>query len=301
MRTSSNAVSSGSVREFQFTNADFERVRKLIFVRAGISLGEHKQEMVYSRLARRLRALDLGSFQEYLNRLEHGRNEAEWDEFMNSLTTNLTAFYREAHHFEILARQLPAWASKRRVRIWCAASSTGEEPYSLAMTLVENFANWVPPAEIVATDLDTAVLGKADRGVYGLERLDKMSPDRVGRFFLKDAGGNEGQVRVRNELRALVKFERLNLLDPCWQVDGPFDAIFCRNVLIYFDKPTQRRIIERFRPLLQPDGLLFVGHSEGLYHCTDIFRSMGKTVYAPIGRTSAVGGERTYCSFRNGR
>lgn len=287
MRTGSNAASSSAVREFQFTAADFERVRKLIYARAGIALGEHKQEMVYSRLARRLRALDLGSFQAYLDLLEHGGGGAEWDEFTNSLTTNLTAFFREGHHFEILARHLPTWASKRRVRIWCTASSTGEEPYSLAMTLVESCANWSPPAEVVATDLDTTVLGKADRGVYGLDRLDKMSPDRARRFFLKGTGTNEGQVKVRRELRALVQFERLNLLDPAWQVKGPFDAIFCRNVLIYFDKPTQRRIIERFRPMLQPDGLLFVGHSEGLYHCTDIFRSMGKTVYEPVGRAAS--------------
>jgi len=293
MLTSSSAATA-SAREFRFTNADFERVRKLIYARAGISLGEQKQEMVYSRLARRLRALNLASFHDYLDALEHGGSDAaEWDEFMNSLTTNLTAFFREAHHFETLARRLPAWAAKRRVRIWCTASSTGEEPYSLAMTLVEGFANWTPAADVVATDLDTTVLAKADRGVYGLDRLDKMDPERVRRFFLKGTSANEGQAKVRRELRSLVKFERLNLLDPAWQVKGPFDAIFCRNVLIYFDKPTQRRIIERFRPLLHPDGLLFVGHSEGLYHCTDLFRSIGKTVYEPIVRAAAGSAERT--------
>lgn len=282
MRTSNNAASSSFAREFQFTTTDFERVRKLIYARAGISLSDQKQEMVYSRLARRLRSLNLGSFQDYLDLLERGAGEAEWDEFMNALTTNLTAFFRESHHFEILARHLPAWSAKRRVRIWCTASSTGEEPYSLAMTLVETYANWAPPAEIVATDLDTTVLSKADRGVYGIDRLEKMDPERLRRFFLRGTGAHDGQAKVRRELRALVRFERLNLLDPAWQVKGPFDAIFCRNVLIYFDKPTQRRIIERFRPMLHADGLLFVGHSEGLYHCTDMFRSMGKTVYEPI-------------------
>lgn len=279
---SSTAVAA-PVREFLFKSSDFERVRRLIYARAGISLSSQKQEMVYSRLARRLRALDLDSFQTYLDMLEHGGPEAEWEEFINALTTNLTAFFREAHHFEILAQRLPGWAAKRRVRIWCTASSTGEEPYTLAMTLVEGFSNWAPPAQIIATDLDTTVLGKADRGVYGLDRVEKLNPERVRRFFLKGTGPNEGQVKVRRELRALVSFERLNLLDPSWQVAGPFDAIFCRNVLIYFDKPTQRRIIERFRPMLQPDGLLFVGHSEGLYHCTDLFRSLGKTVYEPVG------------------
>lgn len=282
------AFAAAPGREFQFTSADFDRVRKLIYGRAGISLGEQKQEMVYSRLARRLRALDIPSFQAYLDMLQAGGNEAEWEEFTNALTTNLTAFFREAHHFDILAQRLPGWAARRRVRIWCTASSTGEEPYSLAMTLVETFSNWTPAAEIVATDLDTTVLAKADRGVYGMDRVEKIDPARTRRFFLRGTGGNEGHVRVRRELRALVTFERLNLLDPSWQVKGPFDAIFCRNVLIYFDKPTQRRIIERFRPMLQPDGLLFVGHSEGLYHCTDLFRSLGKTVYEPV--ASAAGG-----------
>jgi chemotaxis protein methyltransferase CheR len=282
MAHGSTAAAPAPHREFRFTTADFERVRRLIYARAGISLSSQKQEMVYSRLARRLRALDLDSFQTYLDLLERGGAEAEWEEFINSLTTNLTAFFREAHHFDILARHVPTWAAKRRLRIWCTASSTGEEPYSLAMTLVEAFSSWTPPAQIVATDLDTTVLGKADRGVYTADRIEKLGPERIRRFFLKGTGQNDGQVKVRRELRDLVTFERLNLLDPSWQVGGPFDAIFCRNVLIYFDKPTQRRIIERFRPMLHPDGLLFVGHSEGLYHCTDLFRSLGKTVYEPV-------------------
>jgi len=290
MSTSSAAPSASPCREFQFTSADFDRVRRLIYARAGISLGEHKQEMVYSRLARRLRTLNLTRFQDYLDLLERCGG-AEQDAFMNALTTNLTAFFRESHHFEILATRLPAWSTKRRIRIWCAASSTGEEPYSLAMTLVESFASWSPPADIWATDLDTTVLAKAERGVYGIDRFARMDPERLRRFFLKGASTNDGSAKVRPELRALLKFERLNLLDPAWQVKGPFDAIFCRNVLIYFDKATQRRIIERFRPLLQPDGLLFVGHSEGLYHSADIFRSLGKTVYEPVVRTTMGGTE----------
>lgn len=288
MTQSSSVAVPAQHREFRFTTADFERVRRLIYARAGISLSAQKQEMVYSRLARRLRAVNLDSFHAYLDMLEHGNADSEWEEFINSLTTNLTAFFREAHHFEILAKHLPTWAAKRRVRIWCTASSTGEEPYSLAMTLVEGFSKWTPPAQVVATDLDTTVLGKADRGVYTTDRIEKLDPDRVRRFFLKGTGQNDGQVKVRRELRELVTFERLNLLDPSWQVSGPFDAIFCRNVLIYFDKPTQRKIIERFRPMLHPDGLLFVGHSEGLYHCTDIFRSLGKTVYEPVGPATGV-------------
>jgi chemotaxis protein methyltransferase CheR len=288
MAASGGAVPIAAAREFRYTGTDFERVRRLIRGRAGISLGEQKQEMVYNRLARRLRATGLGSFQAYLDRLECDGAGEEWDQFVNALTTNLTAFFREAHHFDILAERLPGWAARRRVRIWCAAASTGEEPYSLAMTLVETFADWTPPAEIVATDLDTRVLEQAERGRYGPDRLDRMNAERMRRFFPREAGGDGGWAQVRRELRALVRFERLNLLDPRWRVQGPFDAVFCRNVLIYFDKPTQRRIIERMRPLLQPDGLLFVGHSEGLYHSADLFRALGRTVYAPVSPTAAA-------------
>lgn len=268
-------------REFPFGPDDFARVRKLIYERAGISLSDHKQEMVYSRLARRLRARGLDRFDAYLRLLEQGDAD-EWEAFTNALTTNLTAFFREGHHFEILAERLRAWGAKRRCRIWCSASSTGEEPYSLAMTLVETFGSWTPPAEIVATDLDTAVLGKAQAGVYTIDRLEKMAPERVRRFFLRGTGSKAGMVRVRPELQRLVAFERLNLLDATWPVRGPFDALFCRNVLIYFDKSTQRRIIEKFRPLVPGDGLLFVGHSEWLQHCADLFLPIGRTVYRPV-------------------
>ena len=267
-------------REFLFTLADFERVRRLIHDRAGIALGEHKQEMVYSRLARRLRALRLDSFRSYLDRVE-ADDGGEWDEFVNALTTNLTAFFREAHHFDVLRERLRGWAAGRRCRVWCAAASTGEEPYSIAMTMVETFSSWTPPCEVLATDVDTAALAKAERGVYPLERVKKLGAERMRRYFVR-AAPDGTQLKVRPELRALVSFQRVNLLSPHWPVVVPCDAIFCRNVLIYFDKATQRRIIERFVPLLRPQGLLFVGHSEGLFHCSDLFRSLGKTVYAPI-------------------
>jgi chemotaxis protein methyltransferase CheR len=272
-------------REFAFTATDFERVRKLIHVRAGIALGEHKHEMVYSRLARRVRALELGSFRSYLDLVESDRG-AEFEEFTNALTTNLTAFFREAHHFDTLRERLRGWTSGRRCRIWCAASSTGEEPYSLAMTLVEAFSSWTPPAEVLATDVDTAALRKAENGVYPLERVSKLDAERIRRYFVK--GSEDGAaMKIRPELKSLVSFQRVNLLSPHWPLSLPCDAIFCRNVLIYFDKATQRRIIERFVPLLRPDGLLFVGHSEGLFHCADLFRSLGKTVYAPLAGRSA--------------
>jgi len=265
-------------REFDFTPDDFERVRKLIYQHAGISLAPIKQDMVYSRLARRLRALDLNSFQDYLSFLQSGDNEQEWETFVNSLTTNLTSFFREAHHFDILSKHLKQ-GTQRPLRIWCSAASTGEEPYSLAITACETFNTLTPPVTIVASDIDTNVLATASRGVYPLERVNKMSQDRLRNFFLKGAGAQAGYVRVRPELQKLLSFTRINLLDARLPIQGPFDALFCRNVMIYFDKPTQYAILKKFAPLLRDDGLLFAGHSESFLHAADIFRSLGRTVY----------------------
>ena len=269
-------------REFQFSRQDFDRIRKLIYERAGISLSEAKQDMVYSRLARRLRARGLHRFSDYLALLTAG-DEAEWEAFTNALTTNLTSFFREAHHFPILAEHALRQTS-RRFDVWCCASSTGEEPYSIAITLAEAFARIHPPMSILASDLDTQVLAKAAEGIYPIERVERMDPDRVRRFFQRGTGVQAGQVRIRPELRSLVSFQRINLLEPSWPVRGPFDAIFCRNVMIYFDKHTQAAILRRFAPLLRPDGLLFVGHSESLFHVSDVFRLRGKTVYELVYR-----------------
>jgi chemotaxis protein methyltransferase CheR len=268
-------------KEFDFTRADFERVRGLIYQRAGISLADSKQEMVYSRLARRLRAHGIASFASYLDALEAGRMPAEWESFTNALTTNLTSFFREAHHFPLLAEH----ALKARARnsgpltIWCSASSTGEEPYSIAMTVCEAFDTLTPPVQIIATDIDTNVLATASAGVYPLERVDKMEQARLRRFFLKGKGAQEGLVRVRPELRQLITFRPLNLLADGWDLKGPFDVIFCRNVMIYFDKATQRKILSRFVPLMKPDSLLFAGHSENFLYVSDALRLRGKTVY----------------------
>jgi len=264
-------------REFHFTQADFDRVRKLIYDHAGISLAPIKHDMVYSRLARRLRALKLNTFQEYLACLEAG-DEQEWETFVNSLTTNLTAFFREAHHFDILGKQLRE-TRHRPLRIWCSAASTGEEPYSLAMTACEAFDTLTPPVEIVASDIDTNVLTAAQRGVYTLDRVDRMAPARLRRFFLKGTGSQAGYARVRPELRRLVSFVQINLLDARWPINGPLDALFCRNVMIYFDKPTQYQILKKFLPLLRDDGLLYAGHSESFLHAADLFHSLGRTVY----------------------
>ena len=268
--------SGGRVREFDFTSRDFERVRQLIYDNAGISLNSSKQDMVYSRLARRLRATGIDNFKEYLALLESD-DAVEWEAFANSLTTNLTSFFREPHHFPLLAEH--ALKQRHPISLWCSAASTGEEPYSLAMTLVDAFGTFTPPVTILATDLDTDVLARADAGIYPLERVEKLPPDLVKRFFLKGAWAQAGFVRVRPELRALVNFRQLNLLSPDWQVTAPLDVIFCRNVMIYFDKDTQLKVLQRFVPLLQPDGLLFAGHSESFHNATHLFRLRGKTVY----------------------
>lgn len=272
------APRDGMDREFSFSSADFERVRKLIYEHAGISLSPIKQDMVYSRLARRLRATGKKSFGEYLDGLERGHSD-EWERFVNSLTTNLTSFFREPHHFPIFADHLKKIGARRPIRIWCCASSTGEEPYSIAMTVMETFGA-ASQISILASDLDTNVLATAQQGVYPLERVEKMEPERLRKFFLKGAGTQEGMVSVRPELRRMIEFKRINLLEPNWPVQGPLDVIFCRNVMIYFDKPTQYKILSRFVPLLNSDGLLFAGHSESFLHASDLFRSLGKTVYA---------------------
>jgi len=266
-----------STREFVFTDADFERVRQLIYKHAGISLAPVKRDMVYSRLARRLRATGKASFTAYLDSLERGGGD-EWERFVNSLTTNLTSFFREEHHFPIFAEHLRKIGNKRPIRVWCCAASTGEEPYSIAITVLETFNN-PSHVSIIASDIDTNVLATAQRGIYPAERVEKMSPERLRRFFLKGTGTQAGMVSVRPELQRLIEFRRVNLLESSYSVRGPLDVIFCRNVMIYFDKPTQYKILANFAPLMQSDGVMFAGHSESFLHAADLFKSQGKTVY----------------------
>ena len=270
--------SGGHDREFAFTLEDFERVSRLIYEHAGISLKPSKQDMVYSRLARRLRATGVDNFRDYLALLESD-NTDEWEAFVNSLTTNLTSFFREPHHFQLLAEHVNKNKGQHPICLWCSAASTGEEPYSMAMTMVDAFGSFTPPVSIVATDVDTNVLAKAEAGVYPVERIEKLSADVVKRFFLRGTGAQSGYVKVRPELQAMITFRQVNLLGDSWPIRGPLDAIFCRNVMIYFDKETQLRILQRFVPLLQPDGLVFAGHSESFYNATHLFRLRGKTVY----------------------
>lgn len=268
-------------REFRFTKADFERVRALIRERAGIALTPAKENMVYSRLSRRLRAKGLSRFEDYLQLLESTDTE-EWESFVNSLTTNLTSFFREAHHFPVLAELLRAQPRGAPLNIWCTAASTGEEPYTLAITACEAFNTLTPPVRILASDIDTQVLATAERGVYAEERWKGLDQTRLRKYFLRGTGKNAGKARVRPELQALIDFQQINLLAPDWPVPGNLIAIFCRNVMIYFDRPTQFQILSRFAPLLGPSGLLFAGHSESFNHASKLFRLRGKTIYERV-------------------
>ena len=268
-------------REFHFTDADFERVRRMIHDHAGIALSPQKRDMVYSRLARRLRATGLERFADYVALLESPRGSEEWEHFVNSLTTNLTSFFREPHHFPVLADL--ARNHPEGLTVWCSAASTGEEPYSIAMTLADVYGSEVArKVKILASDLDTQVLQKAATGVYPMDRVARIPEDQLRRHVQRGRGDKVGLVRMRPELRELIVFRQINLLGDDWPVRGPLDVIFCRNVMIYFDKPTQRRILERFRPLMAQHGLLFAGHSENFHNAQDLFRLKGKTVYAPV-------------------
>lgn len=270
-------------REFEFDDRDFRRVCRMIHAHAGISLGANKRDMVYGRLARRLRALGIDRVGDYLDHVERNAGP-ELQQFVNALTTNLTSFFREAHHFDILAGQLRA--SHRpgaELRLWCAAASTGEEPWSLAITACEAFGTLTPPVRILATDIDTQVLQVARRGVYPVERIDALDPARRRRFFQRGSGPNAGLCRIRPELQALLEFRALNLCDDDYRLRGGFAAVFCRNVMIYFDKPTQHRVLQRITPLLAPAGRLYAGHSESFTHATDLVTACGRTVYRATG------------------
>ncbi|HSH47831.1 MAG TPA: CheR family methyltransferase [Halomonas sp.] len=265
-------------RDLHMTDADFARICELTYQRSGIVLAAHKREMVYSRLARRLRHHGLVRFSDYLARLERQPDAREWEAFTNALTTNLTAFFREAHHFPLLAEHVRS--RQQHIRVWSAATSTGEEAYSIAMTLMETLGERASHrAEVIATDINTDALATARAGIYPIDQVYKLQESRIRRFFQRGTGPHQGLARIRPEVAALIDFQPLNLMAPSWPVRGPFDAIFCRNTMIYFDKPTQTRILERFAPLLKPDGLLFAGHSENFSYLTEAFQLRGQTVY----------------------
>jgi chemotaxis protein methyltransferase CheR len=268
--------------DYELTAADFERVRGLIMQRAGISLHSGKQAMVQGRLSRRVRKTEHASIGDYLRWLETLRGatgEDEWQEFVNCLTTNLTAFFREEHHFPLLADAMRAHRGAA-MRIWCNAASTGEEPYSLAMTAIDALGAR-PAVGITASDIDTNVLETARRGVYAVDARG-LSPELLRRHFLRGTGANNGFIRARPELGALIDFRPFNLMDERWSLGEPFDIVFCRNVMIYFDAATQLRVLEGMHRVMRTGALLFAGHSENFSQARSLFKLRGKTVYERI-------------------
>jgi len=262
---------------------NFDQVKEVAYALTGIKLTDHKKNMIYSRLARRIRQRGLNSFDDYCLLLNQQGND-EATEFVNAITTNLTSFFRENHHFEYLKNHVfPELIKKnsrsRRVRVWSAGCSTGEEPYSIAICLSEQMpvSSW--DIKVLATDLDTNVVAHGKRGVYQDDRIESIDQGRSRKWFLRDASGSE--VRVKRSLQELVTFKQLNLLER-WPMKGPFDVIFCRNVVIYFDKETQKKLFNRYADMLAPGGHLFIGHSENLHKVCSRFESLGKTIYRKI-------------------
>lgn len=265
-------------REFAFSQADYDRVAAHVYRIAGIHLGDTRKEMVYSRLSRELRRLHLRSVAAYLDYLENA-GQHEWTRFVNVLTTNLTSFFREPHHFAILSEKILPHA-RRPVSIWSCGCASGEEPYSIVMACCEYFNSDTPPVSVLATDVNTTILQQAEAGVFDREKVQDMPIERLRRFFWNGSGAYAELVKVKDGLRRCASFRRHNLIDAQWSIDGPFDAIFCRNVMIYFDKDTQYQILKRFVPLLkQPHGLLFAGHSEAFFNAKDLFTPLGATTY----------------------
>lgn len=268
-------------REFAWTDADFDRIKQLIYRHAGISLHDGKHAMVYSRISRRLRETGYTSFRQYLDWLEKNSNHSEWQEFVNALTTNLTSFFRENHHFQELARLVRQAPAGHEWKIWCSAASTGEEPYSIAMTMADvlglngNFRIW-------ASDIDTRVLEQASSGVYKLDGMKNVTPTQLHNYFLRGKGAKAGMARVKPELQKHIQFFTLNLIEERWSLQEQFDVVFCRNVMIYFDNPTQRQVLGRMHPLIKPKGTLFVGHAENFSDVRSLFALRGKTVYEKV-------------------
>lgn len=285
MAANGQLVAEGYQRELVFTDADFDFIRRLVADKTGIALSEQKRELVYGRLAKRLRSLELQTFAQYCDFLRD--NDGELHELVNAITTNLTSFFREPYHFDylrdsLLPELLHSNAGSRRLRIWSAGCSTGEEPYSIAMVLrdaLPSSQGW--DAKILATDIDSNVLARAQSGIYAQERIQGVPEQYLRRGFRRGQGDNAGMLRVSDDVRSLITFRQLNLMQE-WPMKGPFDVIFCRNVVIYFDKPTQRRLFNRYADLLADGGHLFIGHSETLFKVCERFTLIGRTIYRKL-------------------
>lgn len=278
--SSSTWLQAQQAGQLSMTHEDFAQAARLLSDRTGILLGNHKEDMTARVLDAQARKTGHESISTYLAYLRHNPQAPVWQSFINAFTVNHTAFFRERHHFDILAdfvKQRPG-----PVHVWCCAASTGEEPYTIAMTLLEAFKGAASRVSVLATDIDSKAIAQAERGVYTEDRIKAVPEAMLRQYFQRGKGSNEGLARVKPVLRECVQFHTLNLVEPSWPIDQKFDAIFCRNTMIYFDKKTQTRILERFVPLLKKDGLLFAGHSENFTYLTQAFRLLGQTVYRVV-------------------
>jgi chemotaxis protein methyltransferase CheR len=285
MMTAIPAATVGA--EFSISDQEFRAIQGLVKDRTGIALSEHKRSLVVARLGKRLRTLGFATLRQYYEHVTSDAGGGELENCVNAITTNKTDFFRERAHFDLLSHEaVPALkrraleTGERRIRIWSAGCSTGEEAYTIALTLCEALGSLLTwDVRILASDIDTNVLAQASAGVYGEERAAEIPTPYLHRYFLKGSGEQAGQVKVGREIHALVTFRRINLLDEPWPIRATFDCIFCRNVIIYFDKPTQSRLMYRFADVLREDGYLFLGHSETLHGMCDRFSFLRNTVY----------------------
>ena len=278
-----------AMREFELTEDDFRFLARQVYELTGIVIHERKRDMLYSRLSRRLRTLNLASFRDYCDYVGGPTGASEVGAMINAVTTNLTHFFRESHHFDHLRDvALPAFAAAGRqsgmqkLRLWSAGCSSGEEPYSIAMTVKSaavDFSRW--DLRILATDLDTDMVTKGAAGRYRAADAEGIPAEMAAKYTDEVATRAGAEIRMRDGLKQMIAFKQLNLMGD-WPMRGPFDAIFCRNVMIYFDHPTKARLIDRYAELLRPDGWLYIGHSESLSKVSDRFQLVGRTIYRRV-------------------
>ena len=277
-------IVSAKQREFEYTREDFDVLRKISNDHSGILVPDDKFDMFYSRLSKRVRMKGLANFKEYCQYLQDNQ-ELEFTEFINAVTTNLTSFFREKHHFEylkntVLPEVLKRNSNTKKITVWSAGCSTGEEPYSLAMTLLENVpSGW--DIKILATDLDTNVLQTAADGIYTSDRVDGLPASTIKKWFKRGIGINSNKVKISKSCQAVIRFKQLNLMEE-WPMKSNFDFIFCRNVLIYFDRETKEQLAQRYGKLLVVGSHLFIGHSESLNQLDTDFNLIGNTIYKKI-------------------
>ncbi len=282
-QSSSAQAMSAPKKEFHFSDADFKKLKSIVYDRTGISIADHKKDMIYGRIARRLRALTMKKFEDYIQFLMSEQGEEEVADFVNAVTTNLTRFFREDHHFyhlrDDVLKPLAEKPNKKRLRLWSAGCSSGMECYSMAIMVAESIPNldsW--DVKILATDIDSNMLKRGNDGIYTAKDIEDIPPEFRKKYFVRIGEKGAGTYQAVEKLRHLCFFKPLNFIEP-WPVKGPFDVIFCRNVVIYFDKPTQQRVFNNFANVLGDDGWLYIGHSENLASVSDKFKLIGKTIY----------------------